>query len=207
MSRPCSFSASTRPERAPRRRVAVDGASLVRVLAVPRLRYLLEPNGELRREGSASPQVDRRSSCRRRRRAGTPSRRAPGVTPPALMSSLQRLDHGVVVVRVDDREHPRVVLGGGPQHRRPADVDVLERHLFGHVRARDRLAERVEVHADEVDRPDARALRSRPCARACRAARGCRRARRVQRLHPPVENLREPRQRGDRLDRPAPSSR
>jgi hypothetical protein len=47
-----------------------------------------------------------------------------------------------------------VVLGGGADHRRPADVDILdavvERCALG-----DRLLERIEVHHQKIDRPDA----------------------------------------------------
>jgi hypothetical protein len=47
-----------------------------------------------------------------------------------------------------------VVLGGGPDQRRAADVDVLDHLLLGHPAARGGALERVEVHAHEVDRGD-----------------------------------------------------
>src|ERR671937_548779 len=48
----------------------------------------------------------------------------------------------------------RKVLRGGAQHRGPADVDHLDSVFFPHAVPRDRVAERIEVDADEVERPD-----------------------------------------------------
>jgi hypothetical protein len=62
--------------------------------------------------------------------------------------------HGRVVGGLDHHRDVGVVLGGGADHRRPADVDILdavvERRALG-----DRLLERIEVHHQQVDRPDA----------------------------------------------------
>lgn len=56
--------------------------------------------------------------------------------------------------RAGDDGHGRVVLGGGTDHRRTADVDLLDA-LVGRRARGDGLAERVEVHDDEVERLDA----------------------------------------------------
>ncbi len=48
-----------------------------------------------------------------------------------------------------------MVLGGGAQHRGAADVDLLDRLRIGDLGPRDRLAKRIEVHGNEVDRRDA----------------------------------------------------
>src|SRR6266540_6177101 len=64
---------------------------------------------------------------------------------------IQRL---FVVLRVDERQHPRVVLGGGAEHGGPPNVDVFERVFEGGVGSGDSFAERVQVDADEVDGQD-----------------------------------------------------
>lgn len=56
--------------------------------------------------------------------------------------------------RAGDDGHGRVVLGGGTDHRRTADVDLLDA-LVGRRARGDGLAERVEVDDDEVERLDA----------------------------------------------------
>ena len=63
--------------------------------------------------------------------------------------------HLRIVGRVADDRDVGPVLGSRAQHRRTADVDVLDGVLHLHVGPGDRLAERVEVHADHVDELDA----------------------------------------------------
>jgi hypothetical protein len=46
------------------------------------------------------------------------------------------------------------VLGRTPEQRRPADVDQLDRVLFGYAVLRRDLREGVQADADEVERPD-----------------------------------------------------
>ena len=60
-------------------------------------------------------------------------------------------EHGLVVGGVDDDGRERAVLGGGADHRGPADVDVLDRLGRRGVGAGDGALEGVEVDADEVD--------------------------------------------------------
>jgi hypothetical protein len=64
-----------------------------------------------------------------------------------------------------------IVLRRGAQHRRAADVDVLDRVLEAAVRIGDRRLERIEVDDDEVDRLDARARIASTCAGWSRRAR------------------------------------
>ena len=82
-----------------------------------------------------------------------------------------------------------VVLGGGADHRRPADVDVLDRVVVLDLVSGDRLLEGVEVDADQIDRRDPLALQGRhvlgvPALRQQRRVQP-----RVQRLHPAAEDL------------------
>ena len=64
------------------------------------------------------------------------------------------LENAVVVGGIDDHHDVLVVLRGRANHRRAADVDVLDR-LFERAVARGHARERVEVDADEIDRADA----------------------------------------------------
>ena len=60
-----------------------------------------------------------------------------------------------IILRIDYDGHALPVLGCTADHRRAADVDVLDGILKGHVRFGDGLAERIEVDADQVDGLDA----------------------------------------------------
>ena len=62
--------------------------------------------------------------------------------------------HLLVVGRLDHHGHVGVVLGGGADHRRPADVDVLDAVVEGAAFGDGRL-ERIEVHHQKIDRLDA----------------------------------------------------
>ena len=59
-----------------------------------------------------------------------------------------------IVRRVADHRHVGPVLGRRTQHRGTADIDILDGVLHLHVGLRDRLPERIEVHADHVDKLD-----------------------------------------------------
>ena len=59
-----------------------------------------------------------------------------------------------IVRRVADHRHIGPVLGRRTQHRGTADIDILDGVLHLHVGLRDRLPERIEVHADHVDKLD-----------------------------------------------------
>jgi hypothetical protein len=82
-----------------------------------------------------------------------------------------------------------VVLGRGPDHRRAADVDVLDRVVVVDFVAGDRLLERVEVDADEVDRLDPLSLQGRHVLAVAASRQECRVQPRMQGLHPAAEDL------------------
>ena len=83
---------------------------------------------------------------------------------------VQLVEHVGVVGRVGDDGDVGVVLGRGADHRRAADVDLLDRSSRSRRRRADRLLERVEVDDDQVDRRDAVLVPSPPRARDRRAA-------------------------------------
>ena len=68
---------------------------------------------------------------------------------PALGAKLGK--HGVVIGRIAYDGDILPVLGGTSHHGRPADVDVLDGLFEGDTLLSDGLAERIEIHAHEVD--------------------------------------------------------
>ena len=108
-------------------------------------------------------------------------------------------DRGIVG-RVAHDADVRVVLGRGPEKRRPADVDLLDALGEGHAGPRDGLLERVEVHDDEVDGGDP--VRGRLAEVAVQRAveEDAAEELRMQRLHPAAEDLRETRDVGNARD-------
>ena len=64
-------------------------------------------------------------------------------------------EDGIVIGRIADDGDVPPVLGGAADHGRAADIDILDGVLEGDSFLRDGLAERIEVHADQVDRLDA----------------------------------------------------
>ena len=98
-------------------------------------------------------------------------------------------EHGVVLVRAADRRHARVVLRRRPQHRRAADVDHLDGVLLAHAPPPGDLRERIEVHAHELERPDAELVERERVLCAVGPREDRRVHLRVQRLHAPAEQL------------------
>ena len=85
--------------------------------------------------------------------------------------------------------HVLVVLRGRPQHRRAADVDHLHSLLLAHAPAPGDLRERVEVHAHELERPDAELVERMRILLVVAAREDGRVHLRVERLHAPAEQL------------------
>ena len=101
-----------------------------------------------------------------------------------------RGEHPVVAERVGDHRDAGVVLGGGPHHRRPADVDLLD--AFVDARAGfDGLAERIQVDHDELERRDAEFLEGRGVLGFAKIGQQAGMHARVQGLDPAVEHLGE----------------
>ncbi len=103
-------------------------------------------------------------------------------------SRAQLLEDRVVVVGVDHHRDRGGVLGAGADHRRPADVDVLEDLLLAGALG-DRLAEGVEVHRQHRDGHDAAGLHLGPVRGQRRAPEQAAVDPRVERLHPAAEDL------------------
>ena len=71
----------------------------------------------------------------------------------------------LVAVGRRDHQNEAVVLRRRADHARAADVDLVDRVVPLHVETADRLLERVEIDADEVDRGDAVLLHRRDVLR------------------------------------------
>ncbi len=186
----------------PRPDLLVVGRALVRVLAVGEVRDLLVGADEQRREVLVllrEPAGDRRVVARgqgegvgRERLARRHRERAARVA--------QLLEHGVVGLGPRDHGGERVVLRGRADHRRPADVDVLDDlRLRDPAPARGPL-EGVEVHAHEVDPLDVVLGRGLEVLRVVADREQAGVELRVQRLDAPVHHLGEAREVVDRAD-------
>ena len=195
---PCSWRAVATPGRD--FGADVEGGVLVRVLAVA------QRAGELAAEGAPGRRASRRSRARtswrsrrhRRRCARTPSAPARGGSARRVAPPLSRHlgEQARVVGDVDDHGDVGVVLGRGADHRRAADVDVLD-HLVERRRATQRVLERIEIDDQQIDRRDAvgdhRRLVGGLAADRQQAAVDAR----MQRLQPAVHHLGKSGQLGD----------
>ena len=101
-------------------------------------------------------------------------------------------EHRGVVAGIDDHADPRLVLGGRADHRRPADVDLLDRLGQARLGLRDRRLERIQIHRDQIDRRDAVGFDVALVARVVAAREQAAVHARVQRLHPAAQHLRAP---------------
>ena len=174
-SLPCEL-VDHRQEVRPSPDLDVVGGALVWVLAVAELEHLLEGTDDQRREVSRLLRNQwaiavSYEPCRRtppRRGSAASSRRGDGPTP-------EFVEDRVVARRADDRRGKGGVLGRGADHRRPADVDVLDELVVGDAAGRSGPLERIEVDADQVDELDLPAACAASGAPGCRGRRGGRR--------------------------------
>ncbi len=177
----------------------VQGRLLMRVFAIGEVEELLVRHHPVPREGLVAqpvPAADRRviAGRERERLVGQP---VPGLSRDAAARVLQLGEHGVVALRLHDHGDEAVVLRRRPDHRRAADVDVLDRLRLAHVLPSDRALEGVEVHADEVDRLDPLGFERGHVLGVVAHREQGRVQPRMQRLHAAVEDLRRPGELGD----------
>ena len=92
-----------------------------------------------------------------------------------------------------------MVLRTGADHRRPADVDILD-YGGGIGAGRDRLLEGIEVDDQKIDPGYAVGLHRRGMGGVCANAQKAAMDGRMQRLHPPIHDFRKPGELGDILD-------
>ena len=106
---------------------------------------------------------------------------------------LDFVENQLVVGRIHHHGDGLAVLRRSTDHRRAADVDVFNRFLERAVGTRHGLFERVEVHADDVDRIDAVLLERSHVFRHRTTGEDARMNLGVERLHAAVEHFREAR--------------
>ena len=180
----------------------------MRVLAVAEVGDLLERAHEQRREALlALARTSARSRCRSARCRRTPRPRAPRAWQATAAARRRAARRARVVARgVDDHRAEGEVLRRRADHRRAADVDVLDHLGLGHVRAGRRSARtgtgsrtRGRRTRSPARRPPAGAQASSRTGQQAGVELG------VQRLDPAVHDLGEAGEVGDRADRePAP---
>ncbi len=175
----------------------VERGRLVRVLAVAQVDHLRVRVVPRRREAivraRGEPRRDRRVVASR---DGERLRREPlaRVERQPTVVLAQLLERRLVVGRVNEHRREAAVLRRRADHRRPADVDVLDHFVLARVAARDRLLERVEVDADEIDLLDLLLAGRREVLIVVALGQQAGVEARVQRLHAPVQHLRKARE-------------
>ena len=155
-------------------RSSIARRRLVRVLAVAQGLDLLEADGQRRRVRILRAWQPR--PVRQRDPGGGHAARElradPGVVGGRVGEGLDRqggagargngrrssslVEHSAVAGRRRDDRHAGVVLGGRADHRRAADVDLLDEVVEPDARPIRRGGERVEVHDDDLERRDLR---------------------------------------------------
>ena len=99
----------------------------------------------------------------------------------------------VIIRRVAHYGHVLVILGRTAQHRRSADVDILDRLVHRHPFAGDRLTEGIEIHTHHVDELDAVLPQRFQVVRIVAASQQAAVHLGMERLDTSVADLREPR--------------
>ena len=176
-------------------KLAVQSRFLVRVLPVAERLSQRRTNGQGRQHRVRARELPGQMGRDGRivgRRAGE---HLGGQRAPQLQRGLAGIGHlfgdDSVVGRIHHHRHAVVVLGGTAEHRRTADVDVLDGVVQVNTRLGHRRLEGVEVHHHQIDGQDAvlahRGLVDRVAAQVEQSAVNPR----VQRLHPTVQHLRE----------------
>src|SRR4030088_1858232 len=105
-----------------------------------------------------------------------------------------RLEHRVVVSRIDHYRDRLVILRGAPDHRRPPDVDLLDRFLIGPIRFGDGLFERIKIYRHQIDWLETTFARLRFVFRIAAFIEQTTVDTRVQSFHATFENLRKRRE-------------
>ena len=175
----------------PRAALRVVGGTLMRVLSVGELERLVERDRENVREGLAVRKPARDRRLVRGGRRERPRRECAPRLGGQLTPRPQLVEHRPVVLRSAHRRAVGEVLRRAAKERRPADVDHLDRIGLRDAVPRDRLLERIEVHADEVEGLDRVLLERAHVLRDVAPGEDPGVHARVKRLHPPAQHLRE----------------
>ena len=107
--------------------------------------------------------------------------------------NLDFVENQLIVGRINDHSNRLAVLRRRADHRRAADVDILNRFLERAVRTRHGLLEGIEIHADDVDRINAVLLERRHVLGHRTTGEDARMDLGVERLHAAVEHFGESR--------------
>ena len=184
---------------------ACEDRGLVRVLAVAQRDFLGgEPPGDpVQQQARLEGEVARQRLGDRGVVGGGVAERLDGQAPPERFGVRTRpecVEHCVVVVGIHDDRDVAVVLGGGSDKRRAADVDVLDHLVRGHAGSRGGCRERVEVHGHQGDGRDAPVLEDGAVLRIVQVGENPGEDLRVERLDSAPENLRRAGQLADLAD-------
>ncbi len=132
-----------------RRRAAVEGCCLVRVLPVAQLLSPLKAHpecfGERGRFDPLAQVIGDGAVVLRGVREGLGGKHEPEPLQLLGVVVTQRLDHGRVIGGIHDNQHAAVILGRRPEHSGAANIDVFDRIGETAVRCRDGSLEWIQV--------------------------------------------------------------
>ena len=97
----------------------------------------------------------------------------------------------IIISRISHDRYAGVVLRRTAQHRRPANVDVLNRFLQGDARLCHGLLKRIKIHHDQIDRLNAVLAHRRFVCRVPPKVEEPAVNFRMQRFHPAIEHFRK----------------
>jgi hypothetical protein len=180
--------------------IAVERAGLVRILAVAQIHHLDETGIHLRRELAARGHRGRCvGHCRQVVADGRivlgdaiersdRQRKARGGRHCAIIG-IQFVDERSVLGRIGSHRDTREILGRRTQHRRAADIDVLDRIFQRAIRLHGNLLEWIQVQHQQIDGSDAMLRHHRIVGAA--ASKQAAMDIRMQRLDPAVHDFRK----------------
>ena len=165
----------------------------MRVLAVGQLEHLLERADHERRE--ILPLLLEPAGDRGVVPGGVGERLGGEALPrrrgEAAFGLAELVEHGVVAGGAHDRGGEGAVLGSGPDHRRAADVDVLDDLVVGDAARGGGPLKRIQVHAHEIDELDLLLLGGDEVLRVVADGKQAGVELGMKRLDPAVHDLRE----------------
>src|SRR5207245_8255148 len=173
--------------------ICVERCRLLWILAVAKILKLAEIE---------SKRVARAKESRDRRVVGRSLLEHPDRTTAAEgfrdLTALEFAQKFFIERRIWQRKNVTMIFRRGAQHRRPADIDLLDRFIDSRALARDRLLERIEIHHNEIDRRDAKPSDVREMFAVVAVVKNRAEYARSERFHAAAEDLRGARPGGDR---------
>ena len=173
--------------------LAVELRCLMRVLTIAQRLHQVELQKELLVQTGLLAHVGRDHRIVLRRMRISLGRKGQTGLLQRIAMSLDLVQNLRIVLGVANHRHVSPILGCRTQHRRTANVDILDCLLDRHTLLLNRLTEGIEIHADHVDKLDLILLEGLQVALIVTTSQQTAMHLRVERLDTTITNLREAR--------------